>query len=50
MASFIKSKLKAARDAIGKKDYKAAQDAASQVLEYESSNYNACVEPLESNK
>ncbi|GJJ06168.1 hypothetical protein Clacol_000357 [Clathrus columnatus] len=43
MASFTKSKLKAARDAITKKDYKAAQEAASQVLEFESSNYTANV-------
>ncbi|KAF8513017.1 TPR-like protein [Hysterangium stoloniferum] len=43
MASFIKSKLKAARDAIGKKDYKGAEAAATQVLEYEPSNYNATV-------
>lgn len=43
MASFVKSKLKAARDAIGKKDYTLARDAASQVLDYEAENYNACV-------
>jgi superkiller protein 3 len=43
MASFIKGKLKAARESIGKKDYKAAEEAASQVLEYEPANYNASV-------
>lgn len=39
--SFAKGKLKAARDAIGKKDYTAARDAALQALEYEPDNYNA---------
>jgi superkiller protein 3 len=43
MASFIKGKLKAARDSLGKKDYKAAEEAATQVLEYEPANYNAFV-------
>ncbi|KIJ39435.1 hypothetical protein M422DRAFT_32689 [Sphaerobolus stellatus SS14] len=43
MASFIKGKLKAARDAIGRKDYKTAQESAAEVLEYEASNYNALV-------
>ncbi|KAF8504124.1 TPR-like protein [Gautieria morchelliformis] len=43
MASFIKGKLKAARDSLGKKDYKAAEEAAAQVLEYEPANYNANV-------
>ncbi|KAG6862290.1 hypothetical protein C0995_015987 [Termitomyces sp. Mi166 len=41
--SFVKSKLKAARDALGKKDYEAARSAASQVLDYETDNYNATV-------
>ncbi|KAG6854057.1 hypothetical protein C0991_011035 [Blastosporella zonata] len=41
--SFAKSKLKAAREALGKKDYAAASDAASQVLDYEPDNYNATV-------
>ncbi|KAL4074288.1 superkiller protein 3 [Scleroderma citrinum] len=40
---FVKSKLKAARDALGKKQYKAAHEAASQVLDYEPDNYNAHV-------
>jgi superkiller protein 3 len=39
--SFVKNKLKLARDALGKKDYTQARDAASQVLEYEPDNYNA---------
>jgi superkiller protein 3 len=39
--SFVKNKLKLARDALGKKDYVQARDAASQVLEYEPDNYNA---------
>jgi superkiller protein 3 len=43
MSSFVKNKLKGARDALGKKDYEAARGAASQVLEYEPENYNACV-------
>ncbi|KAF9451265.1 protein prenylyltransferase [Macrolepiota fuliginosa MF-IS2] len=41
--SFAKSKLKLARDAIGKKDYATAQDAATQVLDYEPENYHAHV-------
>ncbi|KAG6908388.1 hypothetical protein DXG01_004817 [Tephrocybe rancida] len=41
--SFAKSKLKAAREALGKKDYATASDAASQVLDYEPDNYNATV-------
>lgn len=44
MSSFIKSKLKAARDAISQKDYKNAREAALQVLEFESSNYTAYVQ------
>ncbi|KAF9222633.1 superkiller protein 3 [Gyrodon lividus] len=43
MSSFAKTKLKAARDALGKKQYEAARDAASQVLDYEPDNYNAHV-------
>jgi superkiller protein 3 len=39
--SFVKSKLKAARDALGKKDYQTARDAAQQVLDYEPDSYNA---------
>lgn len=40
-SAFVKSKLKAARDAIGKKDYQSAHDASEQVLDYEPDNYNA---------
>jgi hypothetical protein len=43
MSSFAKSKLKAARDAIGKKKYEQAREAAEQVLDYEPDNYTACV-------
>ncbi|KAI0027005.1 TPR-like protein [Vararia minispora EC-137] len=42
-SAFVKSKLKAARDSIQKKDYQAAHDASSQVLDYEPDNYNAKV-------
>jgi len=44
--SFAKNKLKLARDALSKKDYAQARDAASQVLEYESDNYNASAPKL----
>lgn len=43
MSAFVKSKLKSARDAITKKEFAAARDAATQVLDYEPANYNACV-------
>ncbi|KAG1745363.1 superkiller protein 3 [Suillus paluster] len=43
MSSFAKSKLKAARDAIGKKNYEQAREAAAQVLDYEPDNYTAHV-------
>ncbi|KAH7915212.1 superkiller protein 3 [Hygrophoropsis aurantiaca] len=43
MSSFSKAKLKAARDALGKKQYEVARDAATQVLDYEPDNYNAHV-------
>jgi superkiller protein 3 len=46
MASFVKTKLKNARDAITQKDYAKAKDLASQVLEYEPDNYNAYVTHL----
>ena len=42
MSSFAKTKLKTARDALGKKQYEPARDAALQVLDYEPDNYNAC--------
>lgn len=41
-SSFAKTKLKTARDALGKKQYEAARDAALQVLDYEPDHYNAC--------
>ena len=34
---------KVARGALGKKQYEAARDAASQVLDYEPDNYNAYI-------
>ncbi|KAF9245024.1 superkiller protein 3 [Melanogaster broomeanus] len=43
MSSSTKTKLKAARDALGKKCYEEARDAAFQVLDYEPNNYNAHV-------
>jgi superkiller protein 3 len=39
--SFTKSKLKQAKELLGKKDYAGARDAANQVLEYEPENYHA---------
>ncbi|KAH7108181.1 TPR-like protein [Auriculariales sp. MPI-PUGE-AT-0066] len=43
MASFIKNKLKSARELLAKKDYAAAKNAAEDVLSYEPDNYNANV-------
>jgi superkiller protein 3 len=43
MAAVLKKKLKAARDALGEKDFEAAKAAALQVLDYEPGNYNAYV-------
>ena len=43
MASFLKNKLKSARDLIGKKDFDGARNAAQDVLSYEPENYNAYV-------
>ncbi len=42
-SSFVKGKLKGARDALGKKEYVKARDAATDALSYEPDNYNACV-------
>ena len=42
-SALVKTKLKATRDAINKKDYQAAHDASLQVLDYEPDNYNAYV-------
>ncbi|KAF9456626.1 TPR-like protein [Collybia nuda] len=41
--SFARNKLKQAKDLLGKKDHAGARDAASQVLEYEPTNYHAHV-------
>ncbi|KAF5372987.1 hypothetical protein D9758_001789 [Tetrapyrgos nigripes] len=41
--SIVKTKLKSARDHLGKKNYDAAKDAALQVLDFEPDNYNANV-------
>lgn len=41
--SFARTKLKAARDSIAKKDFVAARDSAEKVLEFEPDNYNATV-------
>ncbi|KAI3608067.1 antiviral protein [Moniliophthora roreri] len=41
--SIVKTKLKNARDSIGKKDYNAAKNFALQVLDFEPDNYNANV-------
>lgn len=43
MSAFIKTKLKAAKEAIVRKDYTTARDAATNVMEYDPENYNACV-------
>lgn len=40
--SLVKTKLKATRDAISKKDFISARDSALTILDYESDNYNAC--------
>ncbi|KAJ7647495.1 superkiller protein 3 [Roridomyces roridus] len=41
--SLVKTKLKAAREALGKKQYAAAKDAAEQALAFDPPNYNANV-------
>ena len=43
MSTFVKPKLKAAREAIKNKDYEKARDQAQGALEYEPENYNAYV-------
>ncbi|THH28528.1 hypothetical protein EUX98_g5655 [Antrodiella citrinella] len=43
MASFVKAKLKNAREALGKKNYESARDAATEVLSFEPENYHANV-------
>lgn len=42
-SALLKVKLKAARDALKKKDYQAAHDTSLEILEYEPNNYNAYV-------
>ncbi|KAJ7124904.1 superkiller protein 3 [Mycena epipterygia] len=41
--SLVKAKLKSAREALGKKQYAAAKDAAEQALAFDPANYNANV-------
>ncbi|KAJ3913647.1 superkiller protein 3 [Lentinula edodes] len=43
MSSIVKTKLKNARDFLGKRNFAGAKDAALQVLQYEADNYNANV-------
>ena len=43
MSAIFKTKLKAAREALGKKDFESALSASREVLSFESNNYNACV-------
>jgi superkiller protein 3 len=50
MAAVVKAKLKAARDAIGKKNWEAARDAATGVLDFEPDNYNAFVKQFSSTR
>jgi superkiller protein 3 len=42
-SAVLKSKLKAARVALDKKDFQSAHDASLQILEYEPDNYFAYV-------
>ncbi|THH06300.1 hypothetical protein EW146_g9652 [Bondarzewia mesenterica] len=42
-SAFVKSKLKATRDAISKKEFQAVHDASLEILDYEPDNYNAKV-------
>jgi len=42
--SFVRSKLKYARESLAKKDYAGARDAVMQVLACEPDNYNAWAE------
>ena len=41
MSAIVKTKLKAAREALAKKDYEKAKSAATDALDYEPDNYNA---------
>jgi hypothetical protein len=42
-SALLKGKLKAAREALNKKDFQSAHDTSLQILEYEPDNYNAYV-------
>ncbi len=42
-SALLKGKLKAAKDALNKKDYQFAHDTSLQILEYEPDNYHAYV-------
>ncbi|KAG8917885.1 Superkiller protein 3 [Tulasnella sp. 418] len=42
-AALVKAKLKAAREAIARKDFQTARDASEQILSYDPSNYNGNV-------
>ena len=44
-SALLKEKLKAARDALSKKNFQSAHDTSLQILEYEPENYNAYVSP-----
>ena len=41
MNAIVKAKVKAVRDALGKKDYEKARKCASDALEFDAVNYNA---------
>lgn len=41
MSAIVKPKLKAAREALGKKDYAKAKDSSLSVLDYEPENFHA---------
>ena len=45
MSAFVKTKLKAAREALNRQENERALDAALGALEYEPENYNAYVPP-----
>lgn len=44
MSAIVKTKLKNAREALAKKKYDSARDAATDVLSYEPDNYHAYVD------
>ena len=41
MSAIVKTKLKAAKEAVAKKDYEKAKSAASEALDYDPDNLNA---------